>query len=222
MFGPGESHLARYATRFDAVEVNSSFYRRHRAATYARWAASVPEGFRFSVKLPKTITHTARLANADALLTEFLGDVSALGTKLGCVLVQLPPSLQLDVAVTSSFLAALRERYGGMVALEPRHVTWFTRDADALLAAYRVARVAADPPHAPEGGEPGGWTGAAYYRLHGSPRVYYTAYDDEQLVRLAADVRERTETGPVWCIFDNTAAGAAVPNALTLRRMLGD
>lgn len=222
MFGPGESHLVRYATRFDAVEINSSFYRRHRAATYARWAASVPDAFRFSVKLPKTITHTTRLGNADALLDEFLGDVSALGTKLGCVLVQLPPSLQLDAALAHCFLAALRERYGGMVALEPRHVTWFTRDAAALLAAYHVARVAADPPHAAEGGEPGGWTGAAYYRMHGSPRVYYTEYDRQQLARLAASIRERTEMGPVWCIFDNTAAGAAVPNALTLRQMLGD
>jgi uncharacterized protein YecE (DUF72 family) len=221
MFDAGESHLARYATRFNAVEINSSFYRRHRAATYARWAASVPDAFRFSVKLPKAITHTARLGGADAPLDEFLGDVAALGAKLGCVLVQLPPSLQFDAAVADRFLAALRGRYGGMVALEPRHVTWFTRDADALLAAYHVARVAADPPHAPDGGEPGGWTGAAYYRMHGSPRVYYTEYDHVQLARLAANVRECAEVGPVWCIFDNTADGAAVPNALELRRMLG-
>src|SRR5205085_4945044 len=60
LFDAGASHLARYATRFDAVEVNSSFYRPHAQATYARWAASVPRRFRFSVKLPKAITHDAR------------------------------------------------------------------------------------------------------------------------------------------------------------------
>src|SRR5690348_575123 len=78
LFDEGASHLARYATRFDAVEINSSFYRRHRAATYARWAASVPQTFRFSVKVPKAITHAARLADPAAALDEFISDVGAL------------------------------------------------------------------------------------------------------------------------------------------------
>jgi uncharacterized protein YecE (DUF72 family) len=221
MFDAGESHLARYATRFGAVEINSSFYRRHRAATYARWAASVPEAFRFSVKVPKAITHGARLVDPDAALDEFIGDVGALGVKLGCLLVQLAPSLQLDATVVERFFAALRARYAGFVALEPRHVTWFTRDAEALLERHRVARVAADPPRAPNAMEPGGWSGLVYYRMHGSPRIYYSAYDDEQLGRLAAEIRTRALGGvPVWCIFDNTALGAATPNAFELQRLL--
>ena len=221
MFDAGVSHLARYATRFDAVEINSSFYRRHRAATYARWAASVPPGFRFSVKVPKAITHAAKLVDPDAALDEFIGDVSALDTRLGCLLVQLPPSLQLDAAVAERFLGALRARYQGSVALEPRHVTWFTPEAEALLVRYEVARVAADPPKAPDGMKPGGWPGLVYYRMHGSPRTYYSAYDDALLGRLAAEIRTRALGGvPVWCIFDNTALGAATPNAFELQRLL--
>lgn len=221
MFDEGASHLARYATRFDAVEINSSFYRRHRAATYARWATSVPEAFRFSVKVPKAITHGARLIDPDAALDEFIGDVSALGVKLGCLLVQLPPSLQLDATVAERFFAALRARHAGMVALEPRHLTWFTPEAEVLLARYRVARVAADPPRAPDAMDPAGWSGLVYYRMHGSPRTYYSAYDDEQLGRLAAEIRTRALGGvPVWCIFDNTALGAAMPNAFELQRLL--
>ena len=70
---PGEGgHLARYAGRFDAVEINSSFYRPHRPATYARWAASVPHGFRFAMKIPREITHTRRLADAMDPLDRFL------------------------------------------------------------------------------------------------------------------------------------------------------
>lgn len=221
MFDEGASHLARYATRFNAVEINSSFYRRHRAATYARWASSVREGFQFSVKVPKAITHAAKLAEPDAALDEFLGDVTALGATLGCFLVQLPPSLQLDLDVASTFFAALRDRFAGAVALEPRHVTWGSSEADALLAQFRIARVAADPPKVPDGTRPGGWPGLVYYRMHGSPRTYYSRYDDEQLAALAADVTSYVRADiPVWCIFDNTALGAATANALELRRLL--
>src|SRR5687768_16375503 len=87
------THLQRYAQRLNAVEINSSFYRPHQPATYERWAASVPAGFRFSVKVPKTITHESRLRSCDALLASFLAQATGLGDKLGCLLVQLPPSL---------------------------------------------------------------------------------------------------------------------------------
>src|ERR1700679_2611830 len=82
-FGAGDSILARYATRLNAVEINSSFYRPHKPSTYARWGETVPEGFRFSVKVPKTVTHEKRLKDVDALLDIFLGECTALGKKLG-------------------------------------------------------------------------------------------------------------------------------------------
>lgn len=87
--GPG-SHLERYASVLPAVEINSTFHRAHRPETYARWHASVPPEFRFSVKMPKEITHKCRLEGAQELIVEFLGDVEALGEKLGCLLVQAP------------------------------------------------------------------------------------------------------------------------------------
>ena len=109
-FGDGTSHLARYSTRFDAVEINSSFYRPHRPTTYRRWAASVPDGFQFAVKVPRTITHEHRLAESDHLLDAFLGQCGELGAALGLLLLQLPPSLKFDERVVSEFLSALRER----------------------------------------------------------------------------------------------------------------
>ena len=211
------THLERYAAVFPAVEINSSFHRPHRPATYTRWAAAVPAHFRFSVKLPKTITHVLKLREAEGALDAFLAEAGALGEKLGCLLVQLPPSLEFDDAAAGGFFGALRERFGGAVACEPRHATWFDADADALLVDWRVARVAADPAPVPTAAEPGGWGGMAYHRLHGSPRTYYSAYDDAFLDRTAARLAEHRAAGvPAWCIFDNTAAGAATANALGL------
>src|SRR6187455_1643415 len=89
LFPETGSHLQRYAARFNAVEINSSFYRPHRPATYARWAASVPPDFRFAVKVPREITHRRRLVEVDDLLERFPGEATHLGEKLGPLLVQL-------------------------------------------------------------------------------------------------------------------------------------
>jgi uncharacterized protein YecE (DUF72 family) len=211
------THLRRYAARFSAVEINSSFHRPHRPATYARWAQSVPPGFRFCAKLPKTITHQLKLVDADDALATFLAQASGLGDALACLLVQLPPSLQFDASTADRFFAMLRDRTAVPAVCEPRHPTWFTGDADDLLARWKVARVAADPARVPAAAEPGGWRGLAYYRLHGSPRIYYSGYDVEYLDALAARIRIEVDAGrEVWCIFDNTAAGAAAGNALDL------
>jgi uncharacterized protein YecE (DUF72 family) len=217
LFPPAGSHLQRYAGRFNAVEINSSFYRPHRPATYARWADSVPSEFRFSVKLPKTITHAARLCGADAELDRFLAEATQLGERLGCVLVQLPPSLALDPAVAERFFTALRARHDGPVAFEPRHPTWFGGEAEALLREMAIARVAADPPRHPYDGQPAGDLGMVYYRLHGSPRIYYSAYPPDYLDALAGALAEHEARGhAAWCIFDNTALGAATTDALGL------
>lgn len=213
----GGSHLERYARRLSAVEINSSFYRPHQRKTYERWAQSTPKKFRFSVKVPKTMTHEQRLAGCGGLLDDFAEQVTGLGGKLGVLLVQLPPKLVLQKRVAGSFFRALRNRVDVPVACDPRHASWFSSDANDWLIECGVARVAADPAKVPEGGEPGGWSGLAYYRWHGSPRVYYSDYDAAALAalgkRLGAQVRRRV---PTWCILDNTASGAALGNALAL------
>jgi uncharacterized protein YecE (DUF72 family) len=221
-FAEGGTHLQRYAGRFNAAEINSSFYRPHQPATYERWAGSVPPHFRFSVKLPQTITHEKRLRDGGGLLADFLAQAAGLGNKLGCLLVQLPPSLAFDAATAKSFFTTLRQQHAGPVALEPRHVSWFTPEVDAALARWRMARVLADPVRHAPGAAPGGWPGLVYVRLHGSPRMYYSSYGKATLQALALKLRECADGGAeVWCIFDNTASGAAVANALELQGLLG-
>lgn len=212
------THLQRYASRLPAVEINSSFYRPHRPATYARWAESVPASFRFSVKMPKQITHERRLVDCESLLERFLNECGHLGEKLGCLLIQLPPSLAYDPSSADAFIDALRVRYDGQVAIEPRHPSWL--EAEPLLQRGQIARVCADPAPFCEAAEPGGWAGFRYYRLHGSPRIYHSSYGTDWLDVLAERLVGQPKGGASWCIFDNTASGAATANALELGKLL--
>ena len=207
--------LERYAARFNAAEINSSFYRPHRRATYERWAASVPDGFRFAIKLPKAITHEARLADCEPLLAQFAEEIGGLGDKRGPILIQLPPNLAFDAKTAQAFFAPAREMLGQIVC-EPRHASWFEAEADALLSEHHVARVAADPARVPLAATPGGWAGLAYFRLHGSPRPYWSGYDDDALRDWAGRLPPKTDS---WVIFDNTASGRAAQDALALRAM---
>ncbi len=179
------TQLERYAARFSCAEINSSFHRPHRPATYARWAASVPPSFAFALKLPKEITHKRRLIDCEHNLMQFLEDTSALGVKRRVLLVQLPPSFAFDDQCVGRFLDVLRQEYNGAVVCEPRHASWFYPQADSVLQAHRIGRVAADPALTPAAARPGGWAGIVYYRRHGSPRMYYSTYDPLAILALA-------------------------------------
>lgn len=214
---PGEgTGLERYAARFDAVEINTSFYRPHKRATWERWAASVPPHFRFAVKLPKAITHEAKLIDCDDALARFADEVGGLGGKHAVTLVQLPGKFDFAAGVVDAFFAALRRIVPGAIACEPRNPGWFTPDADALLAAHGVARVAADPAKVPAAALPGGDRGFSYWRFHGSPRIYWSRYDEAMVAAQAAAARDGD-----WVIYDNTGSGAAAANALEFGALLG-
>ncbi len=184
-----------------------------------RWAAAVPDHFRFSVKFPKAATHEARLVGCEGIIERFLAETSALGDKRGPVLIQLPPSLAFDTALAGQFFTALRDRFSGSVACEPRHATWFGREAEAVLTGHAIARVAADPPRVPAGDNPGGVQSMSYWRMHGSPQMYRTPYAD-RIAPLANALMKAT--GEVWCIFDNTMSGAATSDALATKTFVAE
>jgi uncharacterized protein YecE (DUF72 family) len=178
----------------------------------------VPEDFAFAVKLPKAITHEARLVSVGEPLDRFLEETDGLGTKRGPILIQLPPSLVFDASIAGGFFALLRDRTANALVCEPRHESWFTAEADALLVQHRVARVAADPAPVAGAEAPGGWAGLRYTRLHGSPEMYRSAYDAKTVARHA---QAATDAGvETWTIFDNTMTGAATLNALEMRGLV--
>lgn len=217
------SHLERHGQLLGAVEINTTFYRNHRDSTFERWADAVPDDFRFAVKLSRRLTHEGRLHQTGALLDEAMQGPALLGDKLGIWLVQLPPSLALDEAAARDFFMSMRARTDAPIALEARHKSWFTDEAAALTQELALVRVIADPPR-------GGADAAllelalhpadeiAYVRLHGSPKIYVSAYTKKYLADLAQLVQRRQ--ADTWCVFDNTAEGSALINALDIARLL--
>ncbi len=176
-FPEGGSHLHRYSRRLSAVEINSSFYRAHLPKTYRRWAEEVPSDFRFSLKVPKQITHDRRLKNCEALIEAFWEQARNLGDRLGAFLIQLPPSLSFESTVARKFFEEWRSVTRAPIVCEPRHPSWFSSTADSTLEEFEIGRVAADPAPVPAAAEPGGTSNVRYFRLHGSPKIYYSNYE---------------------------------------------
>ena len=213
------SHLDLYARKLNAVELNSTFYRSHRPATFRKWASSVSADFRFSVKVPKSITHEKRLHDCTDQLDTFVSECCELGDRLGCLLIQLPPSLVFASKLAGRFFETLRARYSGYVVIEPRHASWV--DAQALLVQYHIAQAAVDPSRLGNDTMPSGWPGIRYWRFHGSPRIYYSEYEQDWLMARAREVLHvKGDDSAIWCVFDNTAQDAALGNALSMQRLL--
>ncbi len=212
--------LQKYSSVLGAAEINSTFYRRHLPKTFERWHDSVPASFRFSVKLPRAITHEAALASPGRALAEFFDDVRGLGDKLGPILVQLPASLDFDRRRARAFFRAVRALYSGPVACEPRHPGWYAPAATGTFIDYDVARVVADPPRPVDAREPAGSDSLRYTRWHGSPRIHWSSYSDERLRALVDATLLAPPQSDVWCVFDNTASGSALNDAHRFRTML--
>ncbi len=206
--------MARYARVMKAAEINSSFYRAHRRSTYERWSSAVPRNFAFSVKIPKAISHQKRCVDCADEFQQFLAESAGLGDKRRVLLLQLPPSFQFDEERMDRFFSLCRDAGAPPVVCEPRHASWFTPKVNALLEAWRVPRAGADPARAAGAETPGGWTGISYFRMHGTPRVYYSSYSAESLDGIASMIS--MAPNEAWCIFDNTASGAAAGDALAL------
>ena len=217
--GQDQTHLSYYATRFSCVAINSSFYRPHQSATYARWHDETPATFRFSVKMPGSITHESHLQRCASEVARFYDDIAGLRRKLSAVLVQLPPSLEFNGRSVRAFFDAVPRIRGTKVVCEPRHQSWFTSAADDTLRDAGVSRVAADPARYPAAESPAGVRRFAYFRWHGTPRLYYSKYSAEQLANFAARVMQ-TKATDAWCVFDNTARHAAWDDALQFMAML--
>jgi uncharacterized protein YecE (DUF72 family) len=216
------SVLELYGQIFNSVEINSSFYRDHKASTYRRWGEAVPNEFRFCVKVSRRFTHEQQLQVKADELFENLSSVLFLGSKLASLLVQLPPSLNFHAENASHFFSLLRRLYAGPIAFEPRNISWTSEEAVNLIKKYSLARVWADPePFADANKNLIGSGDFVYYRLHGFPKIYYSSYTEEALRAYAEKFKlDLQAQKKVWCIFDNTALGHAAHNAIHLKRLI--
>lgn len=205
------SHLERYFSRLNCVEINSSFYKDHQPKSYKKWADATPENFRFSVKLNKRFTHECGLEIDEIDLMENLTGISELGEKFGVLLLQFPKSQDFHFDHMKTFYRTIRKVFKGPVALEARNMTWMNEDSIELIKQYNISKVTADPEKCPVDLP----SQIKYYRLHGSPDIYKSDYDEEFLNNLYDEMESATTD--VWCIFDNTTFGYATLNAITIK-----
>lgn len=213
---PASKWLEHYAAEFRTVEVNASFYRLPRAETVAAWAARVPDGFVLTLKASRYLTHIRRLREHGEPLARMIGIFEAAGRKLGPVLFQLPPTLEVDVTQLEAFVAAVPARIRS--AFEFRHPSWFTDEVVAVLDAAGAALVHADRPGTRVEAIPtvGGWS---YLRFHqGRPGA--SGYTRRKLRAYADRVAETR--GDVFAYFNNDGGGAAVRDARTFIELLSE
>jgi uncharacterized protein YecE (DUF72 family) len=217
-FASSGAVLERYASRFRAVEINSSFYRDHGAKTYEKWAALTPDNFRFAVKLSRAYSHSREWNKTDLLHT--VDGYLHLGHKLGVILVQLAPRHQFELEQDRELFATVRRVYAGPIVVEPRHRSWASHEAHLLLHEMKIGKVHADPERCPDL-KPEFESPITYYRLHGSPEIYASDYAYHDLQQLGEKVQAEKAGGQnSWVIFDNTKFGRATHNALELVNIL--
>jgi uncharacterized protein YecE (DUF72 family) len=211
-----KDELGWYATQFRTVELNNPFYRLPEPESFDRWHDAVPSDFVFAVKASRYITHIKRLRDVGEPLALFLDRASGLGTKLGPILFQLPPTLQADVGVLHRFLEQLPA--GRRWVIEFRHPSWHAPEVYQILGALAVALCI------PVGGRvrPDLVTTApfAYIRMH-SGQGPGGGFTREQLKWWAARIRALGSAGKdCYVYFNNDRGGHAPRDARTLLHLI--
>jgi uncharacterized protein YecE (DUF72 family) len=207
--------LQYYASIFNTVEINATFYRQFKDSTYINWYNKVPQGFCFSVKMSKYITHIKRLVDVSAEVQTCVASASLLQEKLGVILIQLPPSLKFDASLVDDFLAILPGNY--RYTIEARHTSWLCDSSLELLQRYNVGWCISDT----AGRYPYYEAITAdfvYIRLHGSTQLYASNYSNSELEQWAQKIMKWNKT--TWCYFDNDFNAYAANNAMTLQKIL--
>ena len=214
---PQKRWFERYASVFDTVEINNSFYRLPEVDTFANWAARAPEPFLFAVKASRFLTHMKKLKDPEEPVERFFSRARALRKHLGPVLYQLPPGWKLDRDRLEHFLHVLPRDVRHV--LEFREPSWYTDDVYGLMQRHRVALCLHDMP--------GSATGRVrigpfvYVRFHGASGRYDGSYPEDRLATWADWLKGEMVVGAdVYAYFNNDVGGHAPRDAVTLRRLL--
>jgi uncharacterized protein YecE (DUF72 family) len=214
---PVKAWFAYYAEQFDTVEINNSFYRLPKAETFDTWREQAPPGFRYSVKANRFITQAKKLKDCEAPVGRMIEPTRHLGSALGPILYQLPPSLGLNLERLESFLELLPTDLTHV--FEFRDKSWYTDSVLELLKRFDAGFVVHDFP----GRTSPRWVaaGLVYVRFHGGIGKYYGRYSEEALLDWSAWMAAEARAGrSVWVYFNNDVAAAAIDDARTLKAMI--
>lgn len=209
--------FGRYASEFDTVEINASFYRLPLASTFDKWREQAPPGFRYAVKVNRFITHMKKLLDCEEATDQFIALARPLGPALGPLLYQLPPSLHKNLERLDAFLSRLPTDLEHVV--EFRHRSWYDKDVLALLDRHGAGFVTHDLVGLTSPRWASGRT--AYVRFHGTGGKYRGRYSDEQMDDWAEWLKNQRELGrSAWAYFNNDIGGDAIEDARNLKRQL--
>lgn len=213
---PSKEWFAYYCTQFNTYELNASFYKFPTTKTLQNWYQKSPDGFVYSIKAPKIITHTKKLIACEAELAEFYKVSEAgLKDKLGCVLFQLPPSYDYSTERLALILASVDPHFNNVI--EFRNASWWNEEVFQAFRQNKLIFCSVNYPKLPT--EIIATTPTAYLRLHGNPRLFYSEYSDEVLGDVMQHVAAQ-KFKQAFVYFNNTASTAGVVNALAIKRML--
>jgi uncharacterized protein YecE (DUF72 family) len=209
---PTDQMLPFYGRTFPTVELNNTFYRYPQDHTLAQWAGAVPPEFRFAVKAHRRITHLKRLVDIDGDLAFLFERLRGLGSHLGPILFQFPPSLRCDLTLLTGLLTGLRP--GGQAVVEFRHATWRQDPVYRLLDTHRVALCVAETD---EEAQPAEVVGpVSYLRLHKS------RYSEDDLARWAQWTGARIAEGrDVYAYFTHEDGAPATDYARQFAGLTG-
>ncbi len=206
-----------YAKHFNTLEINNTFYRFPEQKLFDNWYAKAPPGFRFSVKVPQVITHRQRFRNTGALLQDFYTIArEGLKEKLGPVLFQLPPSMAYNEALLQTIIGQTNLLCQN--AVEFRHLSWWRKDVKAKLEEANIVFCGVSYPGLIDEAVTG--LPAVYYRFHGVPQLYHSAYS-EAFIQRTANQLAGSKTREAYVYFNNTASMAAIGNASYLQYLVG-
>ena len=215
---PQKRWFERYASEFDTVEINASFYRLPLASTFAKWRDQAPPDFRYAVKVNRFITHMKKLLDCENAVADFVALARGLGPTLGPLLYQLPPSLRKNLERLDGFLARLPRDLEQVV--EFRHANWYDDEVLALLDRHGIGFVT----HDLVGLKSPRWASGrtAYVRFHGTGGKYRGRYADEAMREWAQWLLDQRAAGrSAWAYFNNDIGGDAIEDARTLKAMVG-
>ncbi len=216
---PQKKWFEFYSRFFNTVEINATFYRTPPLKTFQGWEKKAPQGFLFAVKMSQLLTHKKKLTSPTSLLKTLLERYRAIGRALGPILIQLPPSMHLDLIRLHEFISLLPKDL--MFGIEFRHKSWFCERTFELLDSYGIGFVSF---HHPYIDCPKIVTGKlVYIRFHGTESLYRGRYTKEQLDVWAKFIKENTSPNrPCFAYFNNDFEGNAIFDAINLKRLLGE
>lgn len=218
-----KSRLHYYATLFNSVELNNTFYKLPRAATFEKWSADVPFEFKFSIKLWKEITHIKELNYKDEDISRFMLSVGSLGAKTGCLLIQFPGKISLDyfgrVEVLLQQIKQADENKQWMMAVEFRNDSWYVSETNELLDEYNATMVIHDILKG-KNSSINKKAPVVYIRFHGPAGDYRGSYSKKVLEAQAVLINQWLDEGKdVYAYFNNTI-GSAFENSKTLQQLV--